>query len=141
MNKKGVIVFGWVAISFAIFFFYFLMRFVVIPQEEITFSTTITQTTTFFGLIGKSAESKGELVTSSYVLLFWPVIFFIGGLFALTTGFGIKKVENLLASLVFILLGSLFFILKAPFPFNLICGFFVVIGFLFLSMALRDLRK
>lgn len=109
----------------------------VFQQERITFN--VSEKITVGPLI--KVEPQGTIDTSPYVLLFWPAIFFAGGLLLIFEALGLKEAKNLLFGLIFSLAGLMFIFLKAPFPFILIAWTLFIFGILFIVGFIRKLTK
>lgn len=130
MRTKGNLIIGVIFIIASVLLLIFLLKLDIFEKEFIEFKTTETVS----GLSVK--QTKGVIRTSPYVLLFWPVLFFLSGLLALQIN---KKLKHLFFGLIFFSLGSLFLVLKAPFRYSLIALTFIIIGLSFIIGFIRKL--
>ena len=128
-----LVVFGAIFVIGSILIPILLLQADTFRQEKVIFTVTTTTTIGPFSQV----EPKGTTEAPSYILLFWPAIFFIEGLFFISLGLGLKRAKNLFLGLTFLLMGFLQVLLGAPFPYILIGWVFFISGVLVVIILIR----
>ena len=96
-------------------------------HETATFNVSTTNTNGSIRIV----QDQGKIEVPSYILLAWPCIFLLGGLFVLCNRLGLVKLENLFFGLIFAGLGGVFtFGFHPEPPFIYISVVFLGIGIL-----------